>query len=118
MSDVPERHRSVRASCDWSWARLTPEQQSLLRRCSVFKGGFFIEAGEVVLGMPAMPLRRALAELCDKSWLYTRELNWEDDAGNPTTKTRWQLRDAAAREYAWEKLLDTRTPEEIAAARA
>jgi predicted ATPase/class 3 adenylate cyclase len=114
MADVPERHRSVRASCDWSWQQLTDQQKSLLRRCSVFRGGFFFDAGEAVLGITGMPLRRALAELCDKSWLYTRELKWEEN-GQPTSRTRWQLRDAAAREYAWEKLLETRTPEEIAA---
>jgi predicted ATPase/class 3 adenylate cyclase len=107
MADVPERHRSVRASCDWSWAQLTDQQKSLLRRCSVFKGGFFIEAAEAVLGLTGLGLRKALAELCDKSWLYTRELRWEED-GRPTTKTRYQLRDAAAREYAWEKLVETK----------
>jgi predicted ATPase/class 3 adenylate cyclase len=119
LSDVEERHRSVRASCDWSWARLSDKQRSLLRRCSVFRGGFFIEAGEAVLGLSGMALRRALGELVDKSWLYTRELkDWLDEQGNTISKTRWQLRDAAAREYAHEKLRETRTPDELAAARA
>ena len=145
MRDVPERHRSVRASLDWSYNLLSYEQRDNLRCLAVFKGGFFIEAVEAVLvgrdsvlvgrtsvsadingsagvspaesngGRDARPtqepqagtlappklkhLRRRLAELCDKSWLFTREV--ED-------KTRFFIRDAATREYAWEKLEETR----------
>ena len=107
MSDVPERHRSVRASCDWSWGRLNEQQRLMLMRCSVFKGGFFIDAAQAVLGLKGMASRKMLADLCDKSWLYTREIRW-DIAGEVTAQTRYQIRDAAAREYAWEMLQATR----------
>jgi class 3 adenylate cyclase len=107
MSDVPERQKSVRASCDWSYRLLGPELRSALRRTSVFRGGFFIDAAEDVLVMKGMKLRKTLADLCDKSWLYTREIKWTI-MGETTAQTRYFLRDAAAREYAWEKLEATK----------
>ena len=38
--DRDERHRSLRAVFDSSWARLTPNEQASLRRLAVFRGGF------------------------------------------------------------------------------
>jgi predicted ATPase/class 3 adenylate cyclase len=123
VGGIAERHRSVRASCDWSWARLSEPQRALLRRCSIFAAGFYLEAAEAVLGERGLTLRQQLAELCDKGWLYVREVPWVGDMGEPVRKTRWQLRDAAAREYVGEKLRETATAdgsesEYMAAARA
>jgi serine/threonine-protein kinase PknK len=47
-SDLPERHHSLHAALDWSYALLTPDQQALFRRLAVFAGGFTLEAAEVV----------------------------------------------------------------------
>jgi len=38
--DVPPRHRSLRAVFDSSWRLLSPEEQQVFRRLSVFRGGF------------------------------------------------------------------------------
>ena len=48
--DMPARHRSMRAVFDHSWKLLTEEEQGVLLRLSVFKGGFQREAAEQVAG--------------------------------------------------------------------
>lgn len=63
--DLPPRHRSVRALFDTSWALLSAEEQSVLQRLAVFRGGFRREAAAIVAGAP-LPL---LLALVDKSLL-------------------------------------------------
>ena len=46
--DLPARHRSMRAVFDHSWNLLTEEEQRVLLRLSVFRGGFRREAAEQV----------------------------------------------------------------------
>jgi predicted ATPase len=46
--DVPARQQAVRSTLDWSYDLLTPEEQALFRRLSVFAGGFTLEAAESV----------------------------------------------------------------------
>jgi predicted ATPase/class 3 adenylate cyclase len=47
--DVPERQRTLRATIEWSYDLLTPAEQELFRRLSVFAGGWsFVAAEEVV----------------------------------------------------------------------
>ena len=48
--DLPARHRSMRAVFDHSWKLLTEEEQGILLRLSIFKGGFQREAAEQVAG--------------------------------------------------------------------
>ena len=36
----PERHRSIRATIDHSWKLLSPDEQNVLRRLAIFRGGF------------------------------------------------------------------------------
>lgn len=42
------RHRTLRATMDWSYALLSPRERALLRRLAVFNGGFTLEAAEAV----------------------------------------------------------------------
>ncbi|MFO1303830.1 MAG: adenylate/guanylate cyclase domain-containing protein [Burkholderiales bacterium] len=42
------RQQTLRALIDWSYDLLSPEEQSLFRRLSVFAGGFTLEAAEAV----------------------------------------------------------------------
>ncbi|MBI4278278.1 MAG: tetratricopeptide repeat protein [Armatimonadetes bacterium] len=42
------RHQTLRATMDWSHALLSGKEQALLRRLSVFSGGFTLEAAEAV----------------------------------------------------------------------
>ncbi|NYJ03945.1 ATP-binding protein [Petropleomorpha daqingensis] len=44
--DLPERQRTMRATLDWSHDLLTSAEQLLLRRLSVFAGGFPLDAAE------------------------------------------------------------------------
>jgi predicted ATPase/transcriptional regulator with XRE-family HTH domain len=48
--DASERHRSIRAVFDQSWSLLTSEEQRVLRRVAVFRGGFTRAAAEQVAG--------------------------------------------------------------------
>jgi predicted ATPase/class 3 adenylate cyclase len=50
ISDVPDRHRSLRAAFDYSWALLGPEERKTFLALSVFRGGFSREAAEAVAG--------------------------------------------------------------------
>jgi tetratricopeptide (TPR) repeat protein len=48
MRDVPDRHRSMRATFEYSWSLLTDEAQHFLQQLSVFRGGFTVEAAVAV----------------------------------------------------------------------
>lgn len=43
------RHATLRATLDWSWSLLDVAERSALAQCSVFVGGFTLEAAEAVL---------------------------------------------------------------------
>ncbi|GIW33531.1 tetratricopeptide repeat protein [Meiothermus sp.] len=48
--DLPERHRSLEAILDYSWRLLSEAEQGVLARLSVFRGGFTLEAAQIVAG--------------------------------------------------------------------
>ena len=50
MRDIPERHRSLRATFEHSWKLLSPEERDGLLRLSAFHGGFDRSAAEKVAG--------------------------------------------------------------------
>ncbi|WP_051684052.1 helix-turn-helix domain-containing protein [Blastococcus sp. URHD0036] len=60
--DLPERQRTVRATLDWSAALLTADEQALLRRLSVFAGGFSLEAAQELAGDDVLPALSGLVE--------------------------------------------------------
>ena len=88
--DLPPRQRSLRAVFDYSWTLLTPDEQTLLARLSVFRGGFTTRAAQAVTGATLMQL----AALDDKSLLARR-----DD----TPSARFEIPEVL-RQYAAEKL--------------
>jgi predicted ATPase/class 3 adenylate cyclase/Tfp pilus assembly protein PilF len=69
------RQATLRAAIDWSWDLLTPWEQAAFAQCSVFEGGFTLEAAEAVLDLspwPEAPLvMDAVQALVDKSLLRT-----------------------------------------------
>ncbi len=65
LRNVSERQRSLRAVFDHSWSLLTPREQGVLRKLSVFRGGFQREAAAEVVAA-SIPV---LASLTDKSLL-------------------------------------------------
>jgi predicted ATPase/DNA-binding CsgD family transcriptional regulator len=74
--DMPERHRSMRAIFDQAWVRLNPDEQTVLRRLAVFRGGFTRDAAAQVAGA-TLPL---LTALVDKSLVgRTGERYWLHD---------------------------------------
>lgn len=84
--DVPERHRSMQATFDQTWERLDRDEQVVLLRLVVFRGGFTWDAA-VQVANATVPL---LTALVDKS-LVRR------------TAERYQIHDLL-RQYAEQRL--------------
>lgn len=68
--DRPDRQRSLRASLDASWSLLEAGEQRLLAACSVFRGGFTLEAAAAVLGIDPLDAVDGLEALVDRSLVY------------------------------------------------
>jgi predicted ATPase/DNA-binding SARP family transcriptional activator/Flp pilus assembly protein TadD len=66
--DAPERHRTMRATVDWSYRLLDSEEQELFARLAVFSGGATVEQIEEVCSGDL----DLLASLLDKSLLRRR----------------------------------------------
>jgi predicted ATPase len=88
--DAPERHRSMRAVLDQSWARLNDAERAALMRLAVFRGGADRDATTAITGA-ALP---TLQSLLNKS-LLRREI-----ADGVTRYTLHEL----VRQYAAERL--------------
>jgi len=91
------RQQTLRALVDWSYDLLSPPEQVLLHRLSVFAGGWTLEAAEAACGVA--PLRRhdvldLLTALVDKS------LALADDGGR---EGRYRMLETL-RQYGLEKL--------------
>jgi predicted ATPase len=65
----PERHQSLRAVFDHSWALLSPQERQSLQRLSIFRGEFHREAAQHVAGA-SLGMLKALA---DRSLLRVSE---------------------------------------------
>ena len=64
------RQQTLRATVDWSYSLLHPPEQAVLRRLSVFAGGFDLPAAEAVTGLDdieAFDITDLVASLVDKS---------------------------------------------------
>ena len=84
------RHRTLRAAIDWSFALLSPEEQKLMERLSVFAGSFTLESAEAVCEADL----DLLTGLVDKSLVTTKSRR---------AAVRYQLLDTI-RQYAEERL--------------
>lgn len=87
--DMPARHRSMRAVFDHSWKLLAKEEQGILMRLAVFRGGFTREAAEQIAG----------ANLSALSSLMTKSL------ARRSGDHRYDLHELI-RQYAAERLAD------------
>jgi predicted ATPase len=93
------RHRTLRATLDWSHELLPDAERWLLRRLSVFPGGFTIDAATAVMtdtGFDASAVLDGIANLVAKSWVAL------DKSGGDA---RWTLLETI-RAYAIEKLAE------------
>ncbi|NJM39367.1 MAG: hypothetical protein HC853_00665 [Anaerolineae bacterium] len=65
--DTPERHRTLERAIAWSYDLLSPEEQTLLNRLSVFVGRFTLEAAKAVCGATLIDIE----SLVDHSFVRT-----------------------------------------------
>jgi predicted ATPase/class 3 adenylate cyclase/DNA-binding CsgD family transcriptional regulator/tetratricopeptide (TPR) repeat protein len=91
------RQRTLEASVDWSYNMLAADEQMLLRRLSVFAGGFTLEYAEAVCSDDTLDRHRVLDVL---SRLVDRSLVQSDDDGD-----RFGILETI-RDYARRKLAD------------
>ena len=93
------RHRTLRATLDWSHELLPETERRLLRRLAVFPGGFTIDAAAAVMtdtGFDASAVLDGIGNLVAKSWVAL------DKSG---VAARWTLLETI-RAYALEKLAE------------
>lgn len=99
--DASARQGTLRGLIDWSWNLLQPWEQAALMQCTVFRGGFTLEAAEEVLDLSAFPeapwALDAVQGLRDKSLLYGYE------CAEALDELRFGMY-VSIREYAAEKL--------------
>ena len=88
IRDIPARQRSIHAVFDATWARLSPDEQTVFAQTSVFRGGFTRAAVQAVTGASL----RTLANLVNKSLLRFDH-----------SQSRYQVHELV-RQYAAEKL--------------
>ena len=98
-TSVP-RHRTLRASVDWSYDLLTDEERVALRRLAVFAGGFSLDAAENVCsgeGIVRDDVLDIVAGLIDRSLLQV---------GEEAPVARYRLLETI-RQYASERLAES-----------
>jgi predicted ATPase len=96
--DLPQRQQTLRAAFDWSHDLLSPAEQKLFRRLSVFVGGCTLEGVEAVCdtkGDLELDLLDGMASMVDKSLLQQIE--------QANGESRFLMLETI-REYAREKL--------------
>ncbi|WP_092208224.1 AfsR/SARP family transcriptional regulator [Desulfoluna spongiiphila] len=69
MQDLPPRHRSMRAVFDSSWQRLPGKEKETMKRLTVFRDGFTLDAVAKVTGMGNGTAAETTASLARKSIL-------------------------------------------------
>ncbi len=100
------RHQTLQATMDWSYGLLTEPERVLLRRVSVFAGGFTLEAAEEVCGGDAVATSEVLnllLRLVDRSLVVAR------DRRNQS----WYRLLETVRQYAWQKLVEAGEADEM-----
>ncbi|MGB8644338.1 MAG: AAA family ATPase [Anaerolineae bacterium] len=110
------RQQTLQALIDWSYDLLSPEEQALLRRLSVFAGGLTLEAAEAVCGdreksatstpsvaLPPQEVFDLLTHLVDKSLVIAEQMGPDEAYRYRTLET--------IRQYARAKLVQARESE-------
>jgi predicted ATPase/class 3 adenylate cyclase len=100
------RQQTLRALIDWSYDLLSATERTLLRRLSVFSGGWTLEAAEAVCtgdGIEEWDVLDVLTSLVDKSVALYEERGGEG---------RYRLLETV-RQYAWDRLLQAGEAEDV-----
>lgn len=83
--DASARQATLKGLIDWSWNLLQPWEQAALMQCSVFRGGFTLEAAEAVLDLSDYPdapwTMDVVQSLREKSLLKTQPCSPEPRFG-------------------------------------
>lgn len=90
------RHRTLRATMEWSYQLLTGDERLLLERLSVFSGGFTLTAAEQVCsggGIPDSRVLELLSSLVARSLIAVQE-----EAGRARYRLLETIREYAARQ--------------------
>ena len=100
--DAPERQRTIRATIDWSYDLLEPQEQRLFVRLAVFAGGCTLESAERICG-DGLDVVDGLASLTDSG--LARVEGTDEEPRFVTLET--------IREYAVERLDESGEAEEL-----
>ena len=93
--DGPPRHQTLRAAVEWSFGLCSDTEQLLWERCSVFAGGFDLDAAENICagdGLAAADVLGVVARLVDQSVLAR-----DGDAGERPGTGCWKPSGNSAR---------------------
>ncbi|HVF24388.1 MAG TPA: helix-turn-helix domain-containing protein [Anaerolineales bacterium] len=102
------RQQTLRASIDWSWNLISDPERTLLRRLTVFAGGWTLEAAESVCSTKGGIESQQVFELMDQ--LVGKSLVIADR--QPGREQRFHLHETI-RQYSQEKLIEAREQENI-----
>ncbi len=100
--DKPARQQTLRATIDWSFHLLTPDEQALFAHLAVFQGGCTLPAAEAVSGSPDLLAR--LSTLVDDNMLRQEE--------QPDGEPRFEMLETI-RSYALERLQEVSDRDEF-----
>ncbi len=110
--DLPARQQTLRNTLEWSYSLLNSDEQRLFRRMAVFVGGCTLEALEAVCNreeVSALEILDRVESLLDKSLLY------QGTKGGSEPRCMML---ATIREYALERLRESREEDAISDAHA
>ncbi|HSM57359.1 MAG TPA: tetratricopeptide repeat protein [Candidatus Sulfomarinibacteraceae bacterium] len=101
--DVPDRHRSLYAVCDYFWSRLSPDEQKILGQLALFQGGFTTGAASEVAGASIF----FLSALLDRAFLQKVGAADEDESGSNAKSGAWRYEmHEVLRQFATERMAE------------
>jgi len=101
--DIPDRHRNLYAVCDYFWEQLGEGERAVLRKLSIFRGGFHARAAWHVAGASTF----FLSALMDRAFLRKVTITTASRPDITDQAEAWRIRyemHAVLRQYAAEKL--------------
>ena len=107
------RQQTLQAAMDWSYDLLSDDERALLRRLSVFMGGWDLEAAEAICpseGIEGLDVLDLLSRLVDKSLVVVEQPASQEAAGGG--KVRYRLLETV-RQYAGGKLMEAGETEPV-----
>lgn len=96
--NLPARQRTLRATLDWSYELLSDDEQRLLRRLSIFSGGWTLSAAERVVaggGIAEAAVVDLLESLVDKSLVWFEDARGRYRLSEPVRQYASEMREAS-----------------------